>query len=214
MSSSSNTLDALRRMLSGRFPSTVRKTEHVLPTGIRAVDAAAGGLPGGAVTEFVCAVPSCGGQLALSRLLSAAREQSGRAALVDGQDAFDPRSHPADLLAHLVWVRCRSVTTALAATDLLLRDANLALVLLDIRDTPASGLRQTPDTQWYRLQRAAEQSALPLVVFSPRPLVPSARLRFLLERPHTLAQLDAPRAFLGSALPATIQRRRLQEAVA
>ncbi|WP_348253281.1 hypothetical protein, partial [Salmonella enterica] len=81
---------------------------------------------------------------------------------------------PADLLAHLVWVRCRSVTEAVAATDLLARDANFGLVLLDLRHAPTRDLRRVPSTAWYRLQRAVEPTDLALVVATPAASVPSA----------------------------------------
>lgn len=202
-------LAALRQLLAERSPSRPRPSGPALATGIPAIDdASAGGLPAGAITEVVCAGPSRGSHLLLGRLLAGTRGWRGRVALVDATDCFDPQSHPADLLAHLLWVRCREAATALAAADLLLRDANLALVILDLRDCAAPALRRVPDTLWYRLQRAAEQASLPFVVISPRPLAASARLRFELGPAHRLRQLDSPRAFLGTALPAALQRHR------
>lgn len=209
MAAASDKLAALRRLLAERFPADSRPAGRALPSGIPALDDAAGGIPAGALTEIVCAAPSCGSQLVLASLLAAQREHRHRVALIDGADAFDPASHPPDLLTPLVWIRCRQTPTALAAADLLLRDANFALVILDLRAATAPELRRTPATTWYRLQHAAEQGDLPLVVITPRVAVPSARLRLVLDQPHRLAQLDTPRDFLRTTLPVTIQRQRL-----
>lgn len=214
MAAAPDRLAALRQLLAGRFPTDFRPAGRTVPTGLPAIDDATGGLPAGALTEIVCAAPSCGGQLLLASLLAAQRERRGRVALVDPADAFDPQSHPSDLLAHLVWVRCRETSAALTAADLLLRDANLALVILDLRRATESDLRRPPATTWYRLQHAAEQGGLPLVVLTPRSAAPSARLRLVLDQPHRLAQLDTPRAFLIAALRVAIQRQRLAAATA
>jgi hypothetical protein len=204
-------LTALRQLLAERFPSVPRTAGRVLPTGLAALDEpAGGGLPLGAVTEFVCATPSCGGHLLLGQLLAATRAQRLRVALVDATDAFDPASFPADHLAHLVWVRGNGdVATALAATDLLARDANLGLVVLDLRHAPAAGLRRTPSTLWYRLQRAVETADLALVVETPRALVASAHLRFELKRSLAFPALAQERPELTTHLTPTLGRQRL-----
>ena len=158
-------LAALRHLLAERFPAASRPAAtRVLPTGIPAVDDAAGGIPLSAITEIVCAAPSCGGHVLWGELLAAARAARLRVALIDSADCFDPASFNEDLLAHLVWVRGSGTSQALAAADLLTRDANLGLVLLDLRRAPLGELRRTPATQWYRLQRAVEPTDLALVV--------------------------------------------------
>jgi hypothetical protein len=253
-------LAALRQLLAGRFPSAAlppavpdgSPASRALPTGLPAIDEVAGGLPRGAVTEIVCAAPSCGGQLLLGQLLAATRLTAVRVALVDGHDAFDPASFPADLLAHLVWVRgggrtaapvSASVATwerrdhmaadpatlslgagaatssapalarALQAADLLARDANLGLVVLDLRAAGAADFRRTPATHWYRLQHAAETAGLPLVVLTPRAAVPSARIRFVLGVSHALPALTLARTTLLATLAPRLQRHRLAAAV-
>jgi len=212
MSSAPAKLAALRHLLAERFPSASRPNGRTLPTGIPAIDEATGGLPLGAVTEIVCAAPSCGGHLLLGQLLAATRATRTRLALVDSTDAFDPASFPADLLAHLVWVRCTGTTAALQAADLLARDANLGLVILDLRRAPAADLRRIPGPQWYRLQRAVEPADLALVVQTPRASVPSAQLRFQLATAHATTALDSERAVLTAQLQPTLQRQRLQAA--
>ena len=62
-------------------------------------------------------------------------------------------------------------------TDLLARDANLGLVVLDLRHAPEAELRRIPNRQWYLLQRAVEATDLALVIITPRILVSWAQLR-------------------------------------
>jgi recA bacterial DNA recombination protein len=211
MSSAPEKLVALRELLARRFPQASQAPRtRTLATGIRAIDDAAGGLPIGALTEIVCSAPSCGGMLLLSRVLEVCRAQRLRVALVDGSDSFDPQSSTQDALAHLVWVRCQQVRQAMQAADLLVRDANFGLVMVDVRRLSERELRQEPATLWYRLQRAAEQNELSLIVETPRALVPSAMLRFVLPQSFGLTDLDSPRAVLTDVVAVELQRQRRQ----
>lgn len=209
MSASPDKLAALRHLLAERFPSAEKPAARVLATGIQGVDTAAGGLPLSAITEIVCAAPSCGGHLILARLLEVTRLARGRVALIDALDTFDPASFSPETLTHLLWVRCRTVPEALQVADLLARDANLALVVLDLRRAPESALRRTPATQWYRLQRAVEGTDLALVVETPFSTVPSAQLRLELRQSYPLSALEHEQEALLASLTPAIQRQRL-----
>ena len=203
-----SSLSALRRLLDERFPTAARAAGVALATGVPAVDAAFGGLPRPGLTEIACTAPSCGSQLLWGQLLHVTREAGLRVALVDAHDAFDPGSWPATVLEHLVWVRARNALEAMAAADLLVRDANLGLVALDLRHAATAELRQIPSTQWYRLQRALEPAGLAGVVFTPRPSVPSAQFRLELSRSHGLAAQSAARPQLtGELAPALLRQR-------
>lgn len=202
-------LPALRQLLAERFPSAVRAADDTLATGIPAVDSVTGGLPRPGLTELVCAAPSCGSQLFLGQLLQTTRVQSLRVALVDRDDAFDPNSWPPHLLEHLVWVRAKHANEALQATDLLLRDANLGLVILDLRHTALAELRRIPSPTWYRLQRAVEPTLMAGVIFTPFALVPSVRLRLELRTPHGLPEQRRPRPQLTQQLAPQVIRQRL-----
>jgi len=205
-------LAALRRLLAASA-APAPDAGRVLPTGLSGIDDATGGLPLGAVTEIVCAAPSCGGNLLLGRLLAATRARRERIALVDAGDCFDPESFPADLLAHLVWVRCPGpVARALQAADLLARDANLTLAVLDLRLAPTAELRRTPGPQWYRLQRAVEPAELALIIETPFAVVPCARVRLELAVPHDATALDRARPELAASLSPVLQRHRLRAA--
>ena len=201
---------ALRRLLAasaGPAPDAGR----VLPTGLPGIDDATGGLPLGAVTEIVCSAPSCGGHLLLGRLLAVTRARRERIALIDAGDCFDPESFPADLLAHLVWVRCPGpLTRALQAADLLARDANLTLAVIDLRLASAVELRRTPGPSWYRLQRAVESADLALVIETPFAVVPCARVRLEFTVSHDETALGRARSELAARLSPVLQRHRLR----
>ena len=167
MRGSPESLAALRLLLTERFPQAAPRPAAVLSTGVAAIDdVAGGGLPVGAITEIVALAPSSGGQLLISSLLAATRARRMRAALVDALDAFDPQSHEPLLLQHLVWVRCRTLDESMHAADILARDANLALVMVDLRGVAPRALRGVPATTWYRLQRALERTDMAMVVFT------------------------------------------------
>lgn len=200
---------ALRQLLAQRFPSANRAADAALATGMAAIDAGAGGLPRPGLTEIVCSAPSCGSQLFLGQLLQVTRAQSLRVALVDRHDAFDPASWPVHLLEHVVWVRARSAAEAVSAADLLMRDANLGLVVLDLRHTVLAELRRISSPAWYRLQRAIEPTLMAGVIFTPFSLVPSVRLRLELHTAHSLAAQNQARSELVAALAPEFIRQRV-----
>jgi hypothetical protein len=165
-----------------------------------------GGLPKGAITELVSPRTSSGTGLVLRSLLSSTCEQSQWIALVDGQDGFDPVSVSPAHLAGLLWVRCRHALQALQATDLLVRDSNLSVVVLDLQRTPAAQLRKISLTTWYRSQRVVEQTAVALLVLSPRPLVSGAWARLSLPGQFDLDALEKTTAELSEQLQVVLQR--------
>jgi len=205
------TLSALRELLQQRFPTAPRSAAHALATGVPAVDER-GGLPRAALTEVVCSAPSCGSHLLFGQLLRQARQRGGRVGLIDGTDQFDPTDWPAALLESLVWVRCDSPAAAVPVAEIFARDANLELVVLDLRHAAPAVLRRIPAPAWYRLQRAVEQSDLALLVLTPLALIPSAQLRWTLPRSHRLGDRLRERSDLVSTLTLTLQRQRLAAA--
>ena len=207
---------ALRALLAGRFPGCGSRSGAVEPdglaTGLPAIDAA-GGLPRGAITELTCPTSGGGASLLLGGLLAASRASGGRAALVDAHDAFDPESFPADALSHLVWVRCPTPDQALAAADLLARDANFRLVVLDLRRLPERALRRVPAAHWHRLRLAAETGGTTLLIQTAVAAVTSARLRLVLAPSLPLAALEEERLLLLAALAPVRTRHALAAAV-
>jgi len=92
-------------------------------------------------------------------------------------------------LSRLFWVRCNTAEEALKATDILLRDRNLSLIVLDLKMNPAAQLRKISGATWYRLQRIARQSATAFVALTPHPMIASAETRLILESRFTLDAL-------------------------
>lgn len=137
MSSGSDKVVALRRLLDERFPAARPRGVRCIPTGVAAVDRALhGGLLTGTLTEFVSDFPSAGSQLCLASLMQSTRLNRQRVALIDTPAAFDLEGFDGDALAHLVWVRCLSLSECWRAADLAARDPNYAVTVVDVRGLP------------------------------------------------------------------------------
>jgi hypothetical protein len=100
--------------------------------------------------------------------------------VIDGSDSLDVTQFEQSVLSRLFWVRCRSVPEALKAADLMLRDSNFSLVMLDLKLNPESQLRKIPAATWYRLQRLIEKTSTVFVIFTPCLLVKAIRQRVIL----------------------------------
>lgn len=213
MPASPKSVSALRSMLAARFPERSRRPCGGVPVSVAPVDdALGGGLPSGRLTELVSAVPSGGGQTVIAGLLAATQAARQRVALVDGSDAFSPGSVPDHLLRHLVWVRCRAPEQAFAAADILVRDGNYAVVVLDLRGCAERVLRRTPAATWYRLQRAAESSSVAVLVQTQSLLVPAVPWRLVLDTPLPLARTGEPREAVASGLGVRTERSHAEPA--
>lgn len=206
MQASAPALDALRAMLAEKFPAQERKRAGVLRTGIAAFDENEGGLRRGAVTEVGGAV--AGSSLLMHALLHALARERCFAALADAGSFFDPQPLPSALLARLLWVRCADATQAVKSADLLMRDGNLSLVVLDLLGCPAAQLRRIHAGVWHRLQRLAEGSSLALLVFTPQPMVESAQVRADLSARWRLDAQRCRRGELTAGLRARMFVRR------
>jgi hypothetical protein len=196
-------------MLAARFPQATGKPAGGVPTGVRALDEAlGGGLPIGRLTELVVEKLGCGGQSVLAQLLRTTRVSRQRVALVDAADSFAPEAFSAAALRHLVWVRCANLEQTLAAADLLVRDANYAVVVLDLCGCAERVLRRTPATLWHRLHRAAQGGGAVLVK-TELPLVPAVPWRLVLREPLPLGeQRLRPQAELVGELEVELDRGR------
>jgi len=85
----------------------VRPRPEMVSAGITEVDALAGGLPRGCLSE-ICGAASSGSTSVMLAALAAATKRQEVCALVDTMNAFDPTSASAAgmELARLLWVRC------------------------------------------------------------------------------------------------------------
>jgi hypothetical protein len=190
MGASSKVID-LRNLLAERFPHPFTLPSLRQATGLPAIDQAIqGGLPKSAITELSSANVSAGSALLLCALLQSAQRGGHFLALVDGRDSFDPQALGNARLRNLLWVRCTKAPEAIKAADLLLRDGNFPLVVLDLVLNAPEELRKIPQTSWYRLQRLVEAVPTAFLVLTRTSIISSAQLKLSLENAWTLADLE------------------------
>lgn len=190
----------LRQLLAERFPGLRTRAEELTatrhafwPTGLKQLDEPLrGGFPCGALTEVTAAQRGSGSALLMARLIQRALGENKFVAVIDGQDSLDVTQLGGEL-SRLLWVRCQSADEALKAADLLLRDGNLPLVLLDLVSNPAAQLRKIPATTWYRFQRLIEQTSAVCVVLTPHAMVAPAQVRVALRSRFSLHALERER---------------------
>jgi len=209
MSSGSDKVVALRRLLDERFPAAHLRESRLIPTGVPGVDELlSGGLVTGTLTEFVSTVASAGNQLSFGSLLLSTRLARQRVALVDAAKSFDLTGLDDDAVAHLVWVRCATLSETWRTADLMARDPNYAVIVIDVRGFPERELLRTKDSVWVRLQRAAEHAETAVVVQTTTPLVPNAAMRLTFTQPLDGRTLTQPRLEVIQSLAPTLQRSR------
>jgi hypothetical protein len=195
----------LRKLLSERFPRSPAPAETFLVTGLPLLDRAiGGGLPKSAITELISPRMSAGSASLIHALLQAAQRDRYYIALIDGRDSFDPQSLGNACLRHLLWVRCGMALHAIKATDLLLRDGNFPMLILDLILNPSEELRKIPQTTWYRLQRLVEESSTAFLVLTRHSMVASAQLKIVLENSWRLETFEEENAI--SRLRFCVQR--------
>jgi hypothetical protein len=152
-------------LLGGHLDWQSRPEPECVPTGVRDLDAATGGLPRGCLTEIFGPASSGRTSLLLS-ILAQATHREEVCALVDAEDAFDPAS-ASDAGVHLdrlLWVRStNNAEHALKAADLLIQGGGFGLVVLDLGDTPPATARRISLTSWFRLRRAVENTPTVLI---------------------------------------------------
>ncbi|CAN5544539.1 hypothetical protein BH20VER3_BH20VER3_17880 [soil metagenome] len=197
----------LRRLLAERFPQETLPPTDRLVTGLSCLDTVLeGGLTKGAITELTSGPGSAGSATLIAALLQRVGCAHSFLALIDGRDSFDPQSSPESALPHLFWVRCRVAGEAMQAADLLLRDGNFPLVILDLVLNPLSELRRIPSSHWYRLQRLVEPAPTAFLVLTPRSMVSSAQWKLVLENRWRLAQLEVPAEKLAGQMQMRLAR--------
>lgn len=206
----------LRQLLSERFPGVrftadaAEKLHSVWPTGIPQIDGLLqGGLPKSGIIELVNERKTSGSALLISALLRKAAGENQIITLIDGQDSFDPAGFEKETLSRLLWVRCRNAGEAMKAVDLILRDRNLPLVLLDLALNPAKELRKIPASTWYRLQRITEMTSTIFVVVTPQAMIDCAQGRLNLNGQFSLEDLAMEDQWLLAKLKPELAQHRL-----
>jgi hypothetical protein len=198
MAGSARIID-LRKLLAERFPHAPTAATTRLATGLPLLDGITGGLPRSAITELISPAvhsvaggprKSTGSASIVHALIHNAYSQNYFLALIDGRDSFDPYGLDACSLRHLLWVRCSKASEAIRAADLLLRDGNFPLVMLDLVLNSPEELRKVPQTNWYRLQRLVELIPTACLVLTRYEMVASAQVKLVLENSWNLESLE------------------------
>jgi hypothetical protein len=215
MAASDKVVD-LRKLLADRFPHAPAPAGTRLSTGLSSLDQTiGGGFPKSAITELICPQVSAGSASLIHALLQAAQHDRYFLALIDGRDSFDPSASDDTCLRHLLWVRCHKTFDAIKAADLLLRDGNFPLVIVDLVLNAPEELRKIPQTNWYRLQRLVEAAPTACLILSRQSRVSSAQLKIVLDNSWTLETLETDDAISRSRF--RVQRshiRQLESAIA
>jgi len=200
----------LRNLLVERFPHPPASPGTRLITGLSFLDGAiGGGFPKGAITELISPQLSAGSASLIHALLRVAERDRYFLALIDGRDSFDPSASGGlgnACLHHLLWVRCTTAFEAIKAVDLLLRDGNFPLVIVDLVLNAPDDLK-IPQTNWYRLQRLVEPTSTACLILTRQSMVSSAQLKIVLENSWTLGNFEEKNAF--SRVHFRIQRSHL-----
>jgi recA bacterial DNA recombination protein len=195
----------LRKLLAERFLHAPATPATRLVTGLPFLDQAiGGGLPRGAITEMISPRKSAGSASFIHTLIDVAYRDNYFMALIDGRDSFDPCGLNNASLRHLLWVRCLKGSEGIKAADLLLRDGNFPLVIIDLMLSSPEELRKIPQTNWYRLQRLVELAPTVCLVLTRYEMVGSAQLKLVLESSWNLETLEKQNAI--SQLRITVKR--------
>jgi hypothetical protein len=207
----SATIQQLRQLLAERFPAPAPRPGLFFSTGVLPLDKAlGGGLRKGTLTEIGTPRDTAGCLTILNAILCASARERRPVALIDGGDGFDPQPVDPAVLAHLLWVRCRNTAEFFKAADLLLRDGNLPVILLDLRGSARAELKRIPNTTWYRLQRIADRSAVACLIATPWFMVSSAQSRVRIQGAFRIGDLDRPTEDLFAAMEFHVIRSHSQ----
>lgn len=190
MASSGKIVD-LRALLAERFPASASPARACLVTGLPTLDQTiGGGLRKGGITELISPNLSAGSASFVAAMVRAACRDRYFVALIDGTDSFDPQPIGNQALRHLLWVRCHTTVEAIKSADLLLRDGNFPLVIIDLVLNQPNELRKIQQTSWYRLQRLVEATSSAFVVLTRSNTVSSAQLKIALENTWNLRAIQ------------------------
>src|SRR3954462_5573573 len=211
MAASAKIID-LRNLLAERFPHPSLTTAKRLITGLPVLDEPiGGGLPHGAIIELISPGTSAGSASLIHALVHCAYRDNYFLALIDGRDSFGPCGLDNAWLQDLLWARCSKASDAVKAADLLLRDGNFSLVIVDLVLNAPEELRKISQTNWYRLQRLVEVQPTACLVLTRYEMVSSAQLKLVLENSWDSQTFETDDAI--SRLRIVVKRSHLQSEV-
>lgn len=190
----------LRSLLANRFPGVrltlaPRPRPESIPTGVPALDALLeGGLPKGEFTELIASGSGTGSAEVIHELMRQVALKRRFVALVDGMGSFDPGAIEPAVLARVLWIQCRNATEAFKATDLILRDRNFPVLVLDLKMNPLRELRKINGSTWYRYARLLEHNQAAVLVVVPQKMVSGAAYAVSCDNALGIEALGRPRA--------------------
>jgi hypothetical protein len=197
-------MEELRALVAEKFPQPSRRQEGRLPIGCEVFDQK-GGFLRGAVTEVCGSI--AGGGLLLAAVVDAAMRDGLFVGLIDAANSFEPSDWMDEHLRRILWVMCGSAGPAIRAADILLRDGNLPVVVLDLQMLPMPQLRRIPASTWHRFQRIIESTAIVLTILTPQPMVEGAATRMAIRTDLALDAMHFPRPALWKHLDVQIFER-------
>ena len=197
-------MEELRALVAEKFPQSSRRQKGRLPIGCKAFDQK-GGLLRGAVTEVCGSI--AGGGLLLAAVVDAAVRDGLFVGLIDAANSFEPSDWMDEHLSRILWVMCGSAGPAIRAADILLRDGNLPVVVLDLQMLPMPQLRRIPASTWHRFLRIIESTAVVLTVLTPQPMVEGAATRMAIHTDLAMDAMHFPRPALWERLDVQIFER-------
>ena len=198
----------LRKILAERYPRQTGTSCLSVPTGWSPLDSLlGGGLPKGAITQLLIPNISSGGAIVLHEIIETMHHTSQYVALIDSKDCFEPAADDHPLL---LWIRCHNVLQALKATDLILRDGNLSLVILDFKENLDKELKRIPASAWYRFQRIIEENRNTLLTITRHPIVNNAQITISTIHRLCIDDLSTQRTDLIKFISLEISRSRIQ----
>lgn len=203
----------IKEWMSQELAPKQERVEHAISSGASAVDMAlGGGYPPGKITEIVEKLPSRGAQSLIHESIRLSRKRQQFVALVDANNQFDPQSELEIHLQSLLWVRCPRTSDAIKACDILIRDGNFPLLLVDLRVRPGQLPIGVRPQAWYRIQRVSEQSQIAFVALTSSSSIPCAHHRLQLTQALELSLMDDPMASpLNRIGCESLKRRVFQE---
>jgi hypothetical protein len=191
-----NKIIQLRKILAERFPQGTLPTSTFLSTGVNGLDhSLGGGLRTGSVAQVVVPCPSGGSALLLHDIIQTMQQQF--VALIDGKNSFEPLTETPFLL----WLRCQNATQATKAADLLIRDGNFALTILDLKQNSPRELRKIPATTWYRLQRVVEETRATLLLLTRYYISGSSSIALQINQHLQMTDLSQISSVISDSLP-------------
>ncbi len=203
----------LRDLLKAQFPEAHADRlpgrdddDAKVVTGLPVLDAV--GLEKGMLCEAVAERASLGSALLITSVLRSIAAMQQYVVLIDGRDAFDPHSLGYEACRYVLWLRCQRAAEAMKAADLLLRDGNLPLVLMDLEWNPRHELGRVPSSSWFRLRTLIEKTDATLLVVTPVQLISSAHLRIKLTNKFTTNDIERPEQELREAFALTVTRHQ------